>query len=153
MSQIFPEEEKSLLLKHRRKVSSFYSSYFTDPDESPDFGKTINRNLKFVEAIRNKTVKRMYNPSEGTLKVFVAYYKNEPETSLEFKDFISEHEIDISDYISKHPVHDKVYKALFPKLPEKLIGIEKRILKALVLTAQKSYPCNELSCMIRVFFF
>ncbi|WP_396635411.1 hypothetical protein [Maribacter sp. R77961] len=128
MEKIFPiDASKKSILKTKKLIEDYYVTVLDG--ESNNFRKTIDRNLKYIEAIRNSTVEKAYNPDVESLKVFVSYHIDQEDGTISFRDFGEKYRKDIKAYILKNPPKDAIVEMVFPKLPEKLLGIEKRISK------------------------
>lgn len=128
MDTIFPvDASKKSILKTKKLIEDYYVTMLDG--ESNNFRKTIDRNLKYIEAIRNGALEKAYNPDVETLKVFVSYHINDEEGAISFRDFGEKFNEDIKAYILKNPPSEAIMEVVFPKLPEKLLGIEKRISK------------------------
>jgi len=128
MEKIFPlDATKKTILKTKKLIEDYYVTVLDG--KSNNFRKTIDRNLNYIEAIRNGTLEKAYNPDAESLKVFVGYLLNKNESLISFYDFGRQFKKEVQAYVLDNPPGVVVLEIVFPKLPEKLLGIEKRISK------------------------
>ncbi|WP_149274937.1 hypothetical protein [Pareuzebyella sediminis] len=128
MEKIFPPGASP---KRNLKTKKLLEDYYAQHDQEAsgkDFRKTIDRNLNYVEAIRIGSVKQIYSPKPGSLQGFIAYCnaKDLSERPISLDDLTGKSN-SIGDYTLQEPPTEAVMERLFPKLPEKLEGIENRI--------------------------
>lgn len=128
MEKIFPPGASQKTHLKTKKLLEMHFAQHESEASGKDFRKTIDRNLNYVAAIRKGSVKRVYSPKPGSLRGFIEYHNakglSERPISL---DELTGKSNSIGDYALQEPPTEEVMERLFPKLPEKLEGIENRI--------------------------
>ncbi|WP_350284831.1 hypothetical protein [uncultured Croceitalea sp.] len=145
MAKIFPEDyDVDDLLTRKKNLEHFYIDNFNNETKKlKSFRKTITRNYNTIRDIRNGSIKKRYYPNKRTLEIFLGFLYGNP-SDVSYVDYVKDHTEEIDVFFEKSKPTDEVLHLFIPKLPEKLEGIENRILKIEEFIASKDNLIEDL---------